>query len=353
MGNSRTLFLFLIVREEIMKRIFLYDMDRVLLIFLLLADLERDEITYITYEGKEKILEKLPGKKIILEKSKMYAKNPIFNRFKMASYIKELRRELSSLLEDVKNGRAKIFGMDNLELGRRVFYREEISVIEEGTLNYMPYKAAPSGLKGMVQDMISLIYGLGERKVLMGYGDKVAKVYLTDSLCDKIPHGLEKKAEIINLKNLWKRKSEREKELIKEVFGFNSEIFEKVKGESIMLFTQPMSEDGIVSEERKIELYSKVIAKYSGKSIIIKSHPREKTDYSSYFPNCYVMKERYPVELLGVMGIELERVVTLFSTAVFGFGKDVAIDFYGSEVDDKLFERFGSCDNIMVRNSYL
>ena len=60
MGNSRTLFLFLIVREEIMKRIFLYDMDRVLLIFLLLADLERDEITYITYEGKEKILEKLP-----------------------------------------------------------------------------------------------------------------------------------------------------------------------------------------------------------------------------------------------------------------------------------------------------
>ena len=50
------------------------------------------------------------------------------------------------------------------------------------------------------------------------------------------------------------------------------------------------------------------------------------------------------------MGIKLERVVTLFSTAVFGFGKDVAIDFYGTEVDDKLFERFGSCDSIMIRN---
>ena len=65
------------------------------------------------------------------------------------------------------------------------------------------------------------------------------------------------------------------------------------------------------------------------------------------------MKEKYPVELLSVMGIKLERVVTLFSPAVFGFGKDVAIDFYGTEVDDKLFERFGSCDSIMVRNAEL
>jgi len=32
-----------------MERVFLYDMDRVLLIFLLLADLEKDNITYITY----------------------------------------------------------------------------------------------------------------------------------------------------------------------------------------------------------------------------------------------------------------------------------------------------------------
>lgn len=336
-----------------MEKIFLYDMDRVLLIFLLLADLEKDRITYMTYEGKEKILEKLPGKKIILEKSKMYAKHPIFNRFKMASYIKEIRGELAPLLEKIERGEAELYGMDNLELGRRVLYREKIAVIEEGTLNYMPYKAAPSGMKEKIQDIISLLYGLGERKTLMGYGDRCEKIYLTSSLCEKIPKGLENKAEIINLQELWNKKSEWEKDLIKEVFAFNEEIFDKVKGDSVMLFTQPMSEDGIVSEERKIEIYSQIIAKYPGKSIIIKSHPREKTDYSKYFPACYVMRERYPVELLNVMGIELERVITLFSTAVFGFGKNVAIDFYGSEVDDKLFERFGSCDNIMVRNKKL
>ncbi len=333
-----------------MKRVFLYDMDRVLLIFLLLSNLEKDDITYVTYEGKEKILEKLSGKKIILEKSKMYAKNPIFNRFKMAGYIREIRGSLKDLLNKIESGEVKLYGMDNLELGRRVFYKEKIHVIEEGTLNYMPYKAKPSTIKEKIQNIISFIYGLGERKVLMGYGDKVEKIYLTSDLCDKIPVGLEEKAEVINLKELWKNKSENEKKIIKEVFNFNEEIFQKVDGETVMLFTQPMSEDGIISEERKIELYTKVIEKYPNKSIIIKPHPREKTDYSSYFPKCYVMTERYPVELLAVMGINLERVVTLFSTAVFGFGKDVAVDFYGTEVDDKLFERFGSCDNIMVRN---
>lgn len=336
-----------------MERVFLYDMDRVLLIFLLLANLERDNITYITYEGKEGALEKLAGKKVILEKNKMYAKNPIFNRFKMAGYIKDIRNELAPLLTRIEEGQAKLYGMDNLELGRRVFYRERINVIEEGTLNYMPYKAAPSGFKEKVQKLISSIYGLSERKVVMGYGDKVEKVYLTSSLCEEIPQGLKDRAEVIDIQELWDKKSEREKCLIKRAFNFNDEIFEKISGESIMLFTQPMSEDGILSEDRKMELYSKVLEKYPNKSIIIKPHPREKTDYSKYFPECYVMKEKYPVELLAVMGIKLERVVTLFSTAVFGFEKGVAIDFYGTEVDEKLFERFGSCDNIMVRNSYL
>lgn len=347
------LFLFLIFREEIMEKLFLYDMDRVLLIFLLLADLERDNITYVTYEGKESILEGLPGRKIILENSKMYGKNQILNRIKMSKYIKELRKELAPVLKRIENGEAKLYGMDNLALGKRVFYKERINVIEEGTLNYMPYKADPSSIKELVQKGIALLFGLSERKKVMGYGDSVDKIYLTDSLCERVPEGLEKKAEIINLQELWERKSEQEKRVIKRAFNFNEEILEKISGESVMLFTQPMSEDGILSEERKIELYTKVIERYPNKSVIIKAHPREKTDYSKHFPNCYVMREKYPVELLSVMGIKLERVVTLFSTAVFGFDKDIAIDFYGTEVDNKLFERFGSCDNIMVRNSYL
>ena len=39
----------------------------------------------------------------------------------------------------------------------------------------MPYKAAPSGMKEKIQDIIAKLYGIGERKVLMGYGDRCKK----------------------------------------------------------------------------------------------------------------------------------------------------------------------------------
>ena len=125
-----------------MERVFLYDMDRVLLIFLLLANLEKDNITYITYEGKEKMLENLPGRKIVLENSRMYAKNPIFNRFKMAGYIREIRGSLANLLKRIEKGEAKLYGMDNLELGRRVFYKEKINVTSEDGVTTFSFSLA-------------------------------------------------------------------------------------------------------------------------------------------------------------------------------------------------------------------
>ena len=336
-----------------MKRVFLYDMDRVLLIFLLLSNLEEDEITYVTYENKEDKVKNLPGSKIILKNSRMYSKYSFLNRFKMSGYIKSLRNEYKDMLKGIAGDDIELYGMDNLELGRRVFYREKINIIEEGLLNYMPYKVVESKWKRFIQNIILSLYGLGERRVFMGYGDLVKKVYLTKDLCKEIPEGLESKAEVLDLKALWDKKSLKEQALIKNVFGFNGEILDKVHDETVMLFTQPLSEDGVLSEEEKIALYGKIIEKYKGQSLIIKGHPREKTDYGKYFPHCYVMKERYPIELLTVMGVKITRAVTLFSTAVFGLGKDVVIDFYGSEVDPKLLARFGSCDNIMKRNSFL
>ena len=336
-----------------MKRIFLYDMDRVLLIFLLLANLESDEIIYVTYEDKKDKLKYLSGTKLILENSRMYSNYSFLNRFKMSWYIKELRKANKGILEAINRDEIELYGMDNLELGKRLFFDEKINVIEEGLLNYMPYNVKENLKKSIIKNIILFIFGLKERKDLMGYGDLVKKVYFTKGLCEEIPEKLKTKAEILDLKELWDKKSTKEKEIIKNTFGFDEKILEVVKGNTTMLFTQPISEDGILSEDEKIEIYRKIIEKYPNEKIIIKPHPREKTDYSKCFPSCYVMKEKYPIELLTVMGVDITRAVTLFSTAAFGLGKDVKIDFYGSEVNEKLLKRFGSCDKIMKRNAFI
>lgn len=334
------------------EKIFLYDQDRELLIFLLLANLLEDKITYIIYKPKENMLKNLKGKKLVISRNDIISKIKIFNRLKMGFYIKKLRSEEKEMLRKIQNEEAKLYGVDFLDLGKRFFFKEKLYMIEEGTATYTRLIEKKS-FKEILIKIFNKFLLLEEREKIYGYGDKVKKIYLTENLCKEIPKGLEKKAEIINLKDLWNKKSEEEKKIILDTFNFNNEILKKVDENTVMLFTQPLSEDNVITEAEKIELYLKIMKKYNNQSIIIKPHPREKTDYSKYFPSCYVMKEKYPVEILELVGINIKKAVTIFSSAAFGLGKNIKIDFYGTEINNKIFNRFGTQDSVMKRNAFL
>lgn len=334
-----------------MKKILLYEPERVLLIFLLLVNLSKDKIVFITFFQKNG-LKKLKGEKILIDFEKIEC-----NIIKRSLYIRKKRIELKNLLKEIKNKKAELYGLDHQFLGKRLFFNEEIKVIEEGTINHLDYKKFKH--KGFIQNLKKIIFkilknfGISERVEELGYDKSIKKIYLTKNLYKKSPKELEKKIEVIDLKELWNQKTEEEQKYILDVFNFDYNILKKINKDTIMLFTQPLSEDGVISEERKIEIYSKIINKNLGSSIIIKPHPREITDYKKYFPNCYIMEEKYPVEILELVGIKIKKVITLFSSAVFGFGNDTQIQFYGTEVDEELYNRFGSCDNIMKRNAFL
>ena len=330
-----------------MKKVFLYNFDRVFLIFLLLVNLKDDEIVYISYSDKKENLIKIKGEKIFINKEKITA-----SVFKRGEYIRKIREKLMPIIKGINDNKIILYGLDQYPMGNRIFYDVDINVIEEGTINYITYNKI-TNIKRRIKNIILKIFFLKERNEILGYGDKVKKIYLTENLCKEIPKGLEKKAEIINLKELWNKKCEEEKRIILDTFNFNNEILKKVDENTIMLFTQPLSEDNVITEEEKVELYSKILKKYDNQSIIIKPHPREKTDYSKYFPSCYVMKEKYPVEILELVGINIKKTVTIFSSAAFGVGKNVEIDFYGTEINDKIFNRFGTQDSVMKRNAFL
>lgn len=335
------------------NRIFLYDnLERQLLIFLLISELNNN--IYICYEKNEYKMKKLFGRKVVL-KERIF-ENKMLNFIFMQLYIKKTRKILENEIKKIKTEDTELFGSDIFWFGKELFYKEKIYVLEDGTANYMKNEIREKNRKKISEILkrcIKNIFGLGIRQGEAGYGDKVKKIYLTENLCKEIPKGLEKKAEIINLKKLWDKKTEEEQKVILDVFDFNPEILKKVNENTVMLFTQPLSEDGVISENEKIELYSKILEKYNNQFVIIKPHPREKTDYSIYFSNCYVMKEKYPVEILELVGINIKKAVTIFSSAAFGLGKNVKIDFYGTEIHKKLFERFGSQDKVMKRNAFL
>lgn len=331
-----------------MKKIFLYDQDRALLIFFLLVNFLDDEVVYITYKKNIDKIKNLKGEKILFDENDLTFKK----RLKMGINIKNFRRKYNSLLEGIYENKVELYGIHYFELAQRIFYKEEIISIEEGTATYSEF---PVTIKGKIKYFLINIFneflGLKERQDFKNW--KIKKIYLTTNLCKKVPNKYKNNYKLINLKDLWNKKTEVEKSYILNFFNFNNEILKKFSKNVVILLTQPLSEDKIILEERKIEIYSKILNNYLKESILIKPHPREITDYKKYFPSYYIMEEKYPIEILNLVGINVKKVVTLFSGAVFNFGENVEIDFYGTEVDKNIYKRFGNCDNLMKRNSFL
>ena len=136
-------------------------------------------------------------------------------------------------------------------------------------------------------------------------------------------------------------------------FSGEDKSIERIKSKKYLLLTQPLSEDGTLSEKEKIEIYSEILSNYDLKDVVIKVHPREKLNYRNIFPEVEILDEYFPVELFKIFNIEPEKVITIFSSAVFGIAKRENIDFYGTEINEKILKKFGSMEHIMVRNKFL
>ena len=80
---------------------------------------------------------------------------------------------------------------------------------------------------------------------------------------------------------------------------------------------------------------------YDEKSTVIKTHPREKTDYRTAFPKAVILDKPFPFELFSLLNTDFKRAITIFSTSVMNLGENVQIDFYGTKINEKLLLKFG------------
>lgn len=222
-----------------------------------------------------------------------------------------------------------VYGADHI-LGATFFLkRYKFYLIEDGTENYQ--------LRNYKRSWKNRLFSLPK----FGMHKNVVKVYLTKK--ENVPDCIKHKVEYINIKGLWNKKTESEKNEILNILNVDKAKIKQLNEKSIILFTQPLSEDNVLTESEKISLYKNIISKYELSKLVIKPHPREKTDYSKYFPEITVFSETYPSEVLDVLGVNFDKAVTLFSTSVFSYPKE-NVDFYGTKIHPKLLSRFGNID---------
>lgn len=176
-----------------------------------------------------------------------------------------------------------------------------------------------------------------------GDGDNVERVLLSG--IKDIPAEINNKVEFFSLKKSWDMLSVTYRNSINRLFSFDEKEFECCEA---LLLTQPLSEDGFILEIEKIKIYQDIINQFGNMKVVIKPHPREKTNYSEIMGGCVVVDGQYPAELICLNAKKINTVITIFSTSIYSFSECRKI-IIGTENYPSLMSKVGihySCELI-------
>lgn len=303
--------------------------------------------TYILEGSKidKEIIDKLKDNNNVYLFYHFYDKPKIYRFFSVHIFQK---LKLYFFIKNKLNANYIIYGNDDL-IAFDIFRKFNYYVIEDGLTNYI-FNDENINASTLKSHFKKFIRRLGDSKPF-GRSNNCKKIYLTGIA--PIPKTIEDKVNIIDLRLLWEKKSNEEQKEILNIFNITDEIIRSLKNKKVILLTQPISELGLISEEEKIEIYKKCLAKYNQKDIIIKMHPRESTNYKKYFSNITVLDTSFPSELIMLLEIKINKVITLFSAGALTFGKDIEVEWLGTNVHPKLYKHYGETLNFDTINKNL
>lgn len=211
-----------------------------------------------------------------------------------------------------------VYGVDHASLAK-YFYKYSFTVIEDGCANYESEEKIIGHLKRInFKSQMNI--------VPFGFSDVIKEVYLTgrkEIIDDKI----KQKAKIFNIKQCWNAKTNAEKKEILFIFGFDMDKMNNLmkSGHDIFLITQNFS-DSICTDEDQIEMYRQIIEDVDMSRIVIKPHPNDKIEYEKYFPQCVILRENFPFELVYLTDVPISKIITVNSTSIYGLWPDNIIE---------------------------
>ena len=267
-----------------------------------------------------------PDIKLLHDKSSFlkWSYTNLINAFKQVYGILKLRL---ILFFKTRGKKVEVYGQGHLTFSYPLYEFENSYIIEDGLGNYLDLKQ-PTKINPILNKLANF-FGIYVFNLREGFGthENIKKVYLTKN---NVPSEIKDKVEVMDMDNLWELKSESEKKGILDIFNLN---VNELGSDLVLLLTEPFSEHNLLPFEEEIKIYKEFIDKYP--NIIIKTHPREKKDYSSLFPNIIIIDVPFPVELLKYVGIKIEKIVTICSTAALNLKNDVEIEIYDKKTSSE------------------
>jgi len=172
-----------------------------------------------------------------------------------------------------------------------------------------------------------------------GFDDSIRTIYA--QFPEKLPAAIKDKARELNIKKEVEKLDKATRQELFDIFLEKDTLALKSGGKALIL-TQPLSEDGVVANEKvKIGIYRDLIARIPKHlQVVIKTHPRERTRYEEHFLGAIVLPGLFPIEILGLKkDIAFEQGYTLFSTALSNLSIVKERFFLGKDYLDKFTAR--------------
>lgn len=317
----------------------IYNYWELLLSLMILETQEKNKnnlLIIVKNEIKDIIIKKLKGKYNILEYS--FSPNRVLRLF---SFYYKIYIILPNNLKYLLNKVERIISFSDQDAITRYFIKNKkyIDLYEHGNINYK------TEFNNIEQKIKKILFRMEKP---YGRNEYVKNIYLRGT--GIIPEDIKSKVVIIDLEKIWENINNDGKKNILEIFGLDIKEINDIQDKEMILFTQPFSEDGVLTEREKLDLYKKIIDKYDKNKLIIKNHPREKTNYNNEFSDITILEKAFPSELLLFMGLKIKKVITVGSTVVSIFSGRSEIDFYGAEVHPKILKYYGNIDFFIKRN---
>lgn len=223
-----------------------------------------------------------------------------------------------------------IYGHDHLWFVPALLKNRSMIVIEDGEVNYsMEY------LERSMNKKHKFLYKMlfGPKAASGDYGSSLQAKEILLTNYRPIPYCIKNKTKIVNMIELWE--NFKDKSFVLDVFGLTNDDISILKTKKILILTQPMASIDVLKD-----IYGGIINKYDSKDVVLKTHPRETTDYSKLFPNVTVFTKQVPAELFSLLGIFFTDIYTITSTAIFSFPQESKKHYLGEMFLNRIINKY-------------
>ncbi|WP_108945127.1 glycosyltransferase family 52 [Shewanella halifaxensis] len=241
---------------------------------------------------------------------------------KYANVLQQSEQFMPKPMPRIKHGVRHYFGRKRAQ--KSLFEQYDLCIGNVREINNWTIKVPRIQIEDGISTRNALVKGDRNRGILglllLKEPEKMAKIDRF-VMAEQIKHPLDKfasKIEWVDFFALWEQKSIADKADILDVLDVDVAQFNEIDVNYSILFTQAWSEitEGY-SEQDKVAGYQQLVKelKIDETRLVIKPHPKEKTDYSRYFPKAIILKPSFPSELMPLLNVRVDKVVSVASTA--------------------------------------